>query len=70
MNDLSKEDIADIMYCLKTRRDQLATSIRFFTETIKDGSGRRLDILENLVSGYRRDLDKIDLLILKFQNLL
>ena len=70
MENLSKEDVADILYCLKLRKDSLLNSIRFFNEVIKDNKGKRLDILENCVLGYDTEVDKIDLIILKLQNLL
>lgn len=70
MENLSKEDIADVLYCLKLRKDSLLNSIRFFNEVIKDNKGRRLDILENSVLGYKTEIDKIDLITLKLQNLL
>lgn len=70
MDKFTKEDYSDLMYCLKQRREQLFNSIRFFNETIKDKNGRRLDILENCVLSYKTELSKIDLLILKVQNLL
>lgn len=70
MDNLTKEDIADILYCLKQRREQLFNSVKFFNEVIKDGSGKRLDLLNNCIFGYKKDLDKIDLLILKIQKLL
>ena len=70
MDNLTKEDIADILYCLKQRREQLLNSIKFFNEVIKDANGKRLDILYNCTLGYKKDLDKIDFLILKIQKLL
>ena len=70
MENLSKEDIADVLYCLKLRKDSLLNSIRFFNEVIKDNKGKRLDVLENCTLGYKTEVDKIDLIILKLQNLL
>lgn len=70
MENLSKEDIANTLYCLKIHRDGLLNKIRFFNEIIRDKSGKRLDILENSVLGYKTEIDKIDLIILKLQNLL
>lgn len=70
MDNFSKEDIADLIYCLKNRKEQLLSSIRFFNEVIREGKGKRLDLLENCTLGYKKDLDNIDLLILKLQNLL
>lgn len=70
MENLSKEEVADILYCLKIRKDGLLNNIRFFNEVIKDNRGKRLDILENSVLGYKTEIDKIDLITLKLQNLL
>jgi len=70
MENLSKEEVADILYCLKIRKDTLLNNIRFFNEVIKDNRGKRLDILENSVLGYKTEIDKIDLITLKLQNLL
>ncbi len=70
MEDFSKEEISDLLYCLKLRKDQLVHSIKFFNEIIRDKSGKRLDILENCVGTYRNELSKIDLLILRLEKLL
>lgn len=66
----NKEEVADIIYCLKMRKETLQNKIRFFNEIIKDNSGRRLDILQNSIYGYDKEINSLELLILKLQNLL
>lgn len=66
----NKEEVSDIIYCLKMRKETLQNKIRFFNEVIKDNSGRRLDILQNSIYGYDKEINSLELLILKLQNLL
>lgn len=70
MEELSKQDIADILYLLKKRKDDLLSTIRFFEETLKGKTDKRLEMISNALLGYKTELDKIELLILKIQNLL
>lgn len=70
MDELSKQDIADILYLLKKRKDDLLTTIRFFEEILKGKTDKRLEMISNVLLGHKTELDKIELLILKIQNLL
>ena len=70
LNCLTSEEISDLLYCIKQRRDSLFKSVEFFNSIIKDNGGRRLELLDNCVSSYRSELIKLDTLYLKLQNLL
>lgn len=70
MEILTTEEKADLLYCLKERKQGVLNKIQFFNETIKGRSSYSLDILNNCLLGCNKELNDIDLLILKIQNLL
>lgn len=67
---LTTEEKADLLYCLNERKKGIITKIQFFNSTIKGNSSYSLEILNNCLIDCKKELDKIDLLILKIQNLL
>ncbi len=67
---LTTEEKADLLYCLNERKKGIVTKIQFFHETVKGRSGYSLEILNSCLIDCRKELDKIDLLIMKIQNLL
>ncbi len=67
---LTTEEKADLLYCLNERKKGIVTKIQFFNETIKGRSGYSLEILNSCLIDCKKELDKVELLILKIQNLL
>lgn len=67
---LTTEEKADLLYCLNERKKGIVTKIQFFNETIKGRSGYSLEILNSCLIDCKKELDKVELLILKVQNLL
>ena len=70
MEILSTEEKADLLYCLNERKKGIINKIQFFNETIKGKSAYSLEILNSCLIDCKKELDKLDLLILKIQNLL
>ena len=66
---LTSEDIYDIIFCLRNRRDMLESKMRFYNDTIKSNSRLRLELLSNLISSINADILKIDMEILKLDKL-
>ncbi|MCI9038534.1 MAG: hypothetical protein HFJ29_01415 [Clostridia bacterium] len=67
---LSAEEKADLLYCLNIFKQNIITKIQFFSEIIKGKSSLNFEILNNCLIDCNKELDKVDLLILKVQNLL
>lgn len=67
---LTTEEKADLLYCLNERKKVIITKIQFFNETIKGKTMYSLEILNNCLIDCKKELDEVDLLILKIQNLL
>lgn len=67
---LTTEEKADLLYCLNERKKGIVNKIQFFNSTIKGKSSYSLEILNNCLIDCKKELDEIDLLILKIQNLL
>ena len=67
MNDFNKQDLADILYCLKKRRDGLCDYIRFMNEVIKDNSSERIELLNNTIMSANSEIDRINFLIIKLE---
>lgn len=66
---LTSEDIYDIIFCLRNRKEMLESKMRFYNDTIKSNSRLRLELLSNLISGINTDIIKIDMEILKLDKL-
>lgn len=67
---LTTEEKSDLLYCLNERKNGIVTKIQFFHEIIKGKSGYSLEILNSCLIDCKKELDKVELLILKVQNLL
>ena len=67
---LTTEEKADLLYCLNERKEGIIVKIQFFNSIIKGNSSYSLEILNNCLIDCKKDLDSIDLLILKIRNLL
>lgn len=67
---LTEEEIADVIYILSNRKEELLNKVLFYNSMIKDNCVKRLDMLTNVVIGINAEILKIDLIIIKFKKLL
>ena len=67
---LTEEEIADVIYILSNRKEELLNKVLFYNSMIKDNCVKRLDMLTNVVTGINSEILKIDLIIIKFKKLL
>lgn len=67
---LTTEEKADLLYCLKERKEGIVRKIQFFNEIIKGKTSYSFEILNDCLISCKKELDSIDLLMLKIQNLL
>lgn len=67
---LTEEEIADVIYILSNRKEELLNKVLFYNSMIKDNCVKRLDMLTNVVTGINAEILKIDLIIVKFKKLL
>lgn len=68
--ELTEEEIFDILYVLKNRKDSLTDKVVFYNSLIKDNCVKRLDLLTNILTGVNSEILKIDLIILKVEKYL
>ena len=61
---LTTEEKADLLYCLKERKEGIVNEI------IKGKTSYSFEILNDCLISCKKELDSIDLLMLKIQNLL
>lgn len=57
---LSYSNIADILYCLERRRDDILNKVQFYHETIKDCNSRRVNLLNDCLMTLRSELNSIE----------
>ena len=67
---LTDEEIADVIYILGNRKEELLNKVLFYNAMIKDNCIKRLDMLTNIITGVNAEILKIDLIIMKLKKLL
>ena len=67
---LTEEEIADVVYILSNRKEELLNKVLFYNSMIKDNCVKRLDMLTNVITGVNAEILKIDLIIIKLKKLL
>lgn len=67
---LTEEEIADVVYILSNRKEELLNKVLFYNSMIKDNCVKRLDMLTNVITGINAEMLKIDLIIIKLKKLL
>ena len=67
---LTEEEIADVIYILSNRKEELLNKVLFYNSMIKDSCVKRLDMLTNVITGINAEILKIDLIIIKLKKLL
>lgn len=67
---LTEEEIADVVYILSNRKEELLNKVLFYNSMIKDNCVKRLDLLTNVITGVNAEILKIDLIIMKLKKIL
>jgi len=67
---LTEEEIADVVYILSNRKEELLNKVLFYNSMIKDNCVKRLDMLTNVITGVNAEILKIDLIIMKLKKIL
>lgn len=67
---LTEEEIADVVYILSNRKEELLNKVLFYNSMIKDNYVKRLDMLTNVITGVNAEILKIDLIIMKLKKIL
>lgn len=67
---LTEEEIADVVYILSNRKEELLNKVLFYNSMIKDNCVKRLDMLTNVITGVNAEILRIDLIIIKLKKLL
>lgn len=67
---LTEEEIADVVYILSNRKEELLNKVLFYNSMIKDNCVKRLDMLTNVITGVNAEILKIDLIIIKLKKIL
>lgn len=67
---LTEEEIADVIYILSNRKEELFNKVLFYNSMIKDNCVKRLDMLTNVITGINAEILKIDLIVIKLKKLL
>ncbi len=67
---LTEEEIADVVYILSNRKEELLNKVLFYNSMIKDNCVKRLDMLTNVITSVNAEILKIDLIIMKLKKLL
>ena len=65
---LTEEEIADVIYIVSNRKEELLNKVLFYNSMIKDNCVKRLDMLTNVITGVNAEILKIDLIIIKLKN--
>lgn len=67
---LTEEEVADVIYILSNRKEELLNKVLFYNSMIKDNCVKRLDMLTNVITGVNAEILRIDLIIIKLKKLL
>ena len=67
---LTEEEIADVVYILSNRKEELLNKVLFYNSMIQDNCVKRMDMLTNVITGINAEILKIDLIFIKLKKLL
>lgn len=67
---LTEEEIADVVFILSNRKEELLNKVLFYNSMIKDNCVKRLDMLTNVITGINAEILKIDVIVIKLKKLL
>lgn len=68
--ELTEEEMSDILYVLKDRKESLTDRVLFYNSLIKDNCVKRVDMLTNILTGVNAEILRIDLIMLKLKKYL